>query len=359
MNITVNSKALAEELRLLNHIVPDKPTVPMLGSILVHADEELQFYATDFELGFRTSCAAQIVEGGKITLPGKKLAEIVEQLPDVDVQIVSERNQVRIVAGAFKSRLQTFDAEDFPLPPQMGDAEVFSLKTSALQSLVKQVSYAISEKKKHLVNGALLSLQGTVAALIATDGFRLSIATMLREDGANTSKIIPRKALDALCVEFSDETLDFAFTDKHLFFMSGDRLLVSRMLEGKFPKYENIIPRSNPLVAVCDRQALASVFRRVGLLAGDNLAVTVDLQPDILNLQAASAETGDAFENVKVSYSGNSPLRFSVNWKFMLEFLDAATGSTITLACKDAESPILLSDGTAFINVIMLIRTNT
>ena len=350
MRVVINSQLLAQELRLLNTIAPVKPALPILTNTLITANDALTFAATDLEIGFLTTCRAQIVEPGTITLPVKRLLDIIEQTTG-DVQISSEKHHVFIQSGAFKSRLQALQPEDFPtLPTVTGD--ITTLHTATLQAMIGRVRYAVAEGGKYTVNGALLKLTEQGGALVATDGKRLALTTGLRA-GA-TSVIVPAKALDALAI-FSEPEVAFSQSDRHLFFQAGNRLLISRTLEAQFPAYERILPRDNDKVAVVERAALSAALRRVGLLSEDNKACYLSFSAEGIDLTSSSAEAGDAAERVAAQYEGD-PLRVCCSWRYLLDFLEAASGQTVTVSLKDVNSAILLTDGDNYIAVVMAMR---
>lgn len=354
MNTVVNSQALAHELRLINQIAPVKPGLPILKNVLLQAEGTLYLYATDLEIGLSTQCRAEVIEPGQVTLPAKHFLDIVEQLPDADVRIAHDGKHVHILSGAFRSRLQSLPPDDFPSLPTI-EGEVTTFDAASLQAMVKRVRYAVSDKNKHVMNGALFSLQEKTAVLVATDGKRLTLASMSRS-GAESSAIIPAKALDALSI-FSGGQMSFSQGAQHLFFQGDGRLLFSRMLDGQFPAYERIIPQENDLRAEVDRAALAAALRRVGLASEESAAVVLAFSPEGLDITASSAEVGDAAEQVAIRYDG-ATLRVRCNWRHVLDFLEAAVGQTIMVALKDEKSPMLLKDGDQYWCVILLMRNS-
>jgi DNA polymerase-3 subunit beta len=355
VNAIVNSQQLAAELRLLNKVVPEKPSLPVLTHVLVRAEGgELGFFGTDMEVGFRTRCPADVHEQGAVTLPAQRLLALVEQLPDGDVQIQTSGPHVHVSSEAFKSRLQTFSVEDFPTAPEVG-GECATLSTVALQTMIAKTRYAVTEKSRHVSNGSLLSLSEKFCAMVATDGKCLSISTMAPAVGAQSDTILPAKALDALTAMFTGEQLVFSKTDRHLFFASRERLLISRQLEGQFPAYEKIIPHDTNKHAVISRSRLASALRRVGVLAENNQAAYFAFSDGRLTVTSSSADAGDAAEDVPITYTGD-PLKLCCNWKYVLDFLEAAAADSVTIECKSTTTPMLLSEGITFINVIMTMR---
>lgn len=354
MNITVNSTALVQELRLLNHVVPAKPTLPILGNLLLRAEmETLTFSATDLEVSFKTSCRASVTEPGAMTIPAKRLLDLVEQMPDGDVQIVADKSFVRILSGAFKSRLQTMPVDDYPSLP-LAEGERSSFSTSQLHTMIHRVRYAISDKTKYMISGALLTVD-KATALVATDGKRLAIAAAPLTPGPKRNVTLPSATLDALLALFTDEQLEFSHSARHLFFQTGDRLLVSRMIDGDFPKYERIIPKHNDKRAVIDRTQFMAALKRVSLLSEQNQAVFLSFEPSALHMTSSSADAGEAFERVNVKYDGPA-IKLCISWRYVLDFLEAATNGTTTLDFKDSSTPLLMTDGADFVNVVICMR---
>lgn len=353
MNFTVNSASLAEELRLLSKITPTKPVIPVLSNVLIRANDQLHMSVTDTEVGLSTTCAATINEPGAITLPAKKLLELVEQL-SADVTIVLEKGQIHVSSGSFKSRFQTLPASDFPPLPNV-TGETTLLSAASLKRLIDTTSYAITDKaQKYVLDGSLLSLAGTVMAMVATDGKRLSISTSSRVEGPESSVILPNKTLDLLFAH-CDQDIEFLHTDRHLFFVAGKRVLISRMLEGQFPKYERIIPRDCDKNIIVDRILLTSALRRVGVVSDDKQAVYLSIEPSLLTLTSRSAGVGDADEQVAIEYNGDA-VKTCVNGRYVLDFLEKAVERTISIGMKTENDPLLFTDGRSFINVILGMR---
>lgn len=355
MNFIVNSQLLAQELRLLAKIAPEKPAIAILSNVLLQAGDELHLTATNLEVGLHTECPASVALQGAVTLPAKKMLDLLEQLPNADVKIMLDRHHVFITCGAFKSRIQTMPADDFPVLPTV-DGQVTTLPAIALRSLITRTQYAIAEKSsKYTLDGSLLSLIDGVMAMVTTDGKRLSLSTSPRPPGPTGSLVIPSKTLEILLAYLSDDNVEFSQTDRHLFFQVGQRVLFSQMLDGKFPAYEAIIPRDNTNVAVVERSTLMAALKRVLLMSEDNKAVFFAFTQGACSLSSSSATLGEADEAVSLKYTGND-LRVCVNGEFVLDFLSAAIGQTVTIAMKDQTSAMLLTDGNDFMNVVMVMR---
>lgn len=356
MNLTCNSQRLAAELRLLNKIVPTKPAIQILSHVLLEADGGgFSLYATDLELGLLTTCPARVHEPGRAALPVAKLLALVEQFPDSDVSIAVLGQFIVIQCGAFKSKLQTSDADDFP-DRAVPDGLTNTLDADALRQLIASTRYAVaSTSNKYVLRGALLTLSGPVAAMVATDSKRLVLATRPRV-GDDAKAIIPSKTLDALTNQGNVGDIEFTVGAKHLFFRANGRLLISRMVEGEFPKYERVIPQSNDKVITVDKDTLAAALRRVSVVASEeNNPVFFQISPGNVELSASAVDVGSADEKIAVEYEG-PPLKVCANGNYLLDFLSAAQGQVITLALKDAKTAMLLTDGSDHVAVVMLLK---
>lgn len=355
MRLIVNSQLLATELRLLNKVVPSKPTLAILSHALFTADGgTLSLHATDLEISLGTSCPASVQVPGAVALPVTKFLALVEQFSDADVEIVADRHQVLVACGAFKSRLQALPVTDFPVLPAL-DGAATMLDAAMLRRLIAKTRYAVtSVGSKYVLQGALLTLQGEVAAMVATDSKRLALATM-RSDGNELRMLIPVKMLDMLAGQADEGDLEVTIGARHLFFSIGGRLLLSRMIDGEFPKYERIIPQNNDKVVTVDRGAFQAALKRAVLIAEESAAVYLSLTSGLMELSTASAEVGSADEALRVGYAAE-PLKICVNGRYALDFLDASTAPTIMIHLKDALGAALFTEGNDHVAVIMLMR---
>jgi len=350
MNVTVNAQSLAADMKVLSKIAASKPTIPITGHVLLRAEgaQNLYIAATDLEIALSTDCVAEVHETGSITLPAKMLLDVLERMPNGDINI----NNGRLTAGNYKSRLSSMHPDDFPpMPDVVG--EPAKLSARALRLLIERTRYSISEKaQQHAMMGALLTLTKNVMAMVSTDGKRLSIATATREDGPEYQVIIPTKTLDALLAQPPLGDVYFSRGDRHLFFQYERRLLISRMLDGEFPRYQRIIPTENNHRAVMPKGLFAAAINRVGLVSD---VISLSFSTGRVTLSARSTEFGDANEVVEATYGGPD-LRITVCWKYLMDFLEHGAENTATVNLKDLKTPLLLTDGSDFINVVMTIR---
>src|SRR3954469_2862521 len=204
MELVVRKTDLLRELQLMQGIVERKNTIPILANVLMEAtDGEVKMLATDLEVGLRSRCDATVTKRGSLTLPAKKLYEIVKALPDTEVTIEADRSGVKATADSFDSRMQTLPREDFPTLPEASGAPGATLPRDVLKQMVGKTQFAITgEDTRYFLNGALFILRPDVMNLVATDGHRLALVSVPRAAGADNGRseeevrvILPRKTL--------------------------------------------------------------------------------------------------------------------------------------------------------------------
>lgn len=357
MNVVVNSQRLAAELRLLNKVVPNNPAIAILSHVLIDAQQgELKFYATDLEVGLATSCHAQTHEAGRVALPVEKLSSMIEQCPDADVVIAADTTGAKLQCGNFRSRLQVLPHVDFPTQPTI-DPTSCVVSADSLRAMIEKVRTSISTTGgKFVLQGALLKVQQQIAAMVATDSRRLTIAMSNSAEG-EAQAILPLKVLELLASQTSSQSVQIAITERNLQFTVEGRTIFSRVLDGKFPAYERIIPSENEKKVLVSRNILMAALKRVILAADGNRAVNFTLSTNTLTLNSASFDIGSAEESVAAQYEGEK-LQVVLNGNFMLDFLDVSQHESITIALKDPKSAALLTDGDDHLGVVMTMTRN-
>src|SRR5262245_38677682 len=369
MELVVRKNDLLRELQLFQGMVERQTTIPILANALMDAKgEELTMLATDLEVGLRSKCAATIAKGGSVTLPAKKFYEIVKSLPDTDIRIADDKNGVKISADHFESRMQTLPREDFPALPEPGGAAQTTLQRSAVKEMVSKTQFAITgEDTRYFLNGALFVLRPGDMSLVATDGHRLALVSMTRNGGTKsadeTKAIFPKKTLGELArllMEGEGEDLSYERGENHLFFNVGERLLISRMIDGQFPAYERVIPKANDKHIEFERDRLTNAVKRVALLSNErSRAVKIQIDKGKVDVTSSSPDLGEARETLAVDYSG-APMQICFNAQYVIDFLAAVTCDIVSLDLKDEVSQAVMkpvgAEGYDYTYVIMPMR---
>jgi DNA polymerase III subunit beta len=368
MELSVSKADLLRELQFFQGIVERKNTIPILANVLLDAKgSEVRLAATDLEVGLKSRCAAKIEKAGSLTLPAKKLFEIVKALPDTDVTIQEDKNGVKVAAERFESRLQTMSRDDFPAMPDGADTAGTALPRETTRQMVAKTQFAITgEDTRYFLNGALLVLKPKEMSMVATDGHRLALVTAPREaeaGGPDELRVIVQKKtlleLGRLLGEAGD-TVSFEKGENHLFFRFADRVLVSRMIDGQFPAYERVIPKGNDKAVEFDRDRLTNAVKRVALLANErSRSVKFQIEPGEVTVTSNSSEFGEAKEVIPVDYNG-AAVTICFNAQYVLDFLAVAETEIVVLQFKDEMSQAVMkpvgASGYDYTYVIMPMR---
>src|SRR5688572_13419194 len=304
MEFTVRKFDLLQELTLIQGVVERKTTIPILANVLVRAEGgELRIAATDLEIGLKSVCVSKTTVPGTITLPAKRLFEIVRALPDKEIKFKrGEANWVSVTCGTSRFRIAGLPQEDFPSLPEP-KAVTGKIPADVLAKLITRTIFAIStEDSKYTLSGALLLLKPGSITMVATDGHRLAHvekSEALEDVSEEIRVLIPKKAMAELVRMVSEggegDQVGFSRDDNHLFFDLGKRLLVARMLTGQFPNYEAVLPRNNDRTFAVDREEITAVVRRVAILSDErSRTVKMALGNGTLEVTASHSELGEA-----------------------------------------------------------------
>jgi DNA polymerase-3 subunit beta len=368
MELAVRKNDLLKELSLLQGIVERKNTIPILANVLIEAgSNQLSLLATDLDVGLRSQCDAVVSKPGTLTLPAKKLFEIVNALPETEIRISEDKNgkSVTISADRFESRMQTLPPGEFPTPPDDAGAARAALPGAALKRMISHTRFAItSEDTRYFLNGAQLVLQPDALSMVATDGHRLAFLRVLEAPGGTVTKsevLLPRKTLNEIArLIDGGETIEFSQGENHLFFRAGSRLLISRKIDANFPAYERVIPKSNDKTIEFDRDRLASAVRRVRLLSNErSKAVKFVIGKDQVEITSSTPDVGEAHEVLPVDYGGPA-LQICFNADYVDNFLGVVETENVLLEFKDEMSQAVVkpvgAEGYEYTYVIMPMR---
>ena len=355
MELVVRKNDLLRELQLFQGIVERKNTIPILANVLMEAvGDEVRFLATDLEVGLRSRCSASVAKSGALTLPAKKLYEIIKALPETDVRIEEETGSVKVAADRFDSRMQTLPREDYPAVPESSGKGLATLPRAALREMVAKTQFAITgEDTRYFLNGALFVLRPDSMTLVATDGHRLALVSVPREQatGKGAAKepdevraILPKKTLWELgrLLADGDEYIRYERGENHLFFEVGGRMLISRMIDGQFPAYERVIPKGNDKHVEFERERITNAVRRVALLSNErSRAVKFTIDSGKAEVASSSPEFGEAREILPIEYAG-APVQICFNAQYVLDFLNVVDTDSVRLELKDEVSQAVM-----------------
>jgi DNA polymerase-3 subunit beta len=349
MDLTLNRSTLLEELQLLQGVLERRTTIPILSNVLLTAEgDQLQIAATDLDVTVFSRCAANIRREGRATIQGKVFFDLVRSLPADTFDLTYLENRVEVRSGQFTSKLASLDPSDFPTLPQIPPAQGFALPLPLLQKIIDRSVFAVSSEEGHFqYNAALLVLGNGAVEMVATDGHRLAYVTSALSAGSPPfdQQLLPRKVLSQLRRFDGGEGTDvyLARGENHLAFRVGERTLISRLLESRFPQYERVLVRDNPHRLRVHRQEFTASVRRVALLASERThGIQLQVDADTIALASVGFDIGSGEEKIECEYRGE-PMKLLVNAQYVLDFLNAFGCERVEMQLRDADGPIVLT----------------
>ena len=349
MKFDCDVKTLAKALGAVVRVVPNRATLPILGHVLLDATAEgLTLTATDLEVGVRITVPAKVAEAGATTAPARLLTGAVGVLHGDRVTMALKENQLRISAGRSSTTLRTIEADEFPPGPQPVDGEAITLPREELLAAIEQVRPAVStDGARAVLTGVLFRLDGSRLVLVGTDGHRLVERQVRGIESAAETAIVPVKALAELGRAFKDETGDielrFAPARNQVFFRCGSSEVSSRLIDGQYPGYEQVIPKSAASVVQVTRADLVRAVRTVGVVAESMSARPVSLVIDasIIRLLSQVPEIGEAEAEVEADLDGKA-MWIALNSRVLLDALSAFDVERIEMWVSDSVAPALI-----------------
>jgi DNA polymerase-3 subunit beta len=364
MKIAVTKEALLEGLQRIQNVVSTRPTLPVLTNALLEADENgLRLTTTDLEVGIRCRIDARVEKQGAITLPARKLVSIIRELPNSEIVIeVDAKNAASIRCGASFFKIFGLPREEYPPFPIFNEPQSLSIKQSELKDGLRKTSYAISgDEARYVLNGILFSLADNKLTLVATDGRRMALFDSDLEFPQSHERdfILPTKAVTELQRLLSEEGEVVISTSENLvsFELNGAQL-VSKLVEGTYPNYRQVIPGEATERVTLEREALYNCVRRVSLLSTDKTSsVRLALTKNNLDISANTPDVGEAKESMSIPYRGRD-LTIAFNPEFLMDPLRNLPNDEIFLELIDEMSPGVIKIPTPFLYVIMPMRVS-
>ncbi|HLB25255.1 MAG TPA: DNA polymerase III subunit beta [Nitrospirota bacterium] len=370
MKFAIKKEEFLKGLSRVQSVADRRNTVPILSNVLIESVEGgIAITATDLEIGLRGVYEAVVSEPGGVTLSARKLYEIVRELPEEDVSVESsESNWATIRSGSAVFKFTGLAKEEFPTLPEMEGADFVPVDAAAMRELIKKTIFAAGDNDtRYVLNGLYMILSREddtlTIQMVGTDGHRLAV--LRKKLGAKASvsgsAIVPKKSaseLKKLLDESEAEELQMAMSKNHIVFKIGSLYMVTRLIEGNYPNYEQVIPTQNDKAIIVDKAHLVSALRRVSLLSRERTnAVKFSFAGPKAVLSSQNPEMGEAREDVPVDYDG-SELEVGFNAKYLLDALSAMDQEKVRMIFKDSLSPCIItqSGGENYQCVVMPMR---
>jgi DNA polymerase-3 subunit beta len=350
MRFTITRQNLHHGLAAVSSSIPSKTTLPVLSNILFEtADDGVWMSGTDLDVSVRVKVPAEVQEAGSLTAPGKKLQEITRELPDQPVEISTRGDQIELQCGRSRFKLNGLPAEEFPSLPGVDFESAVAISGADLQRLIHHTSFAVStEESRPILNGVLWELRDGSMRMVATNGHRLARMGVATGPSSITSTdfIVPPAALQQVQRLFDeqdqvevawDRAGDGAARKNHLGFRSGATEVYTRLIEGSYPNYEQVIPKDNDKNAIVGRKALESAVRRMAVVASDQThRIRMTLEPDRVHLNVLTPDLGEGHDELELSFDGDS-LEIGFNAHYLLEVLRFMPTDDVKMTFKAPE----------------------
>ncbi len=342
MNFTITRQNLHQGLAAVSASIPTKTTLPVLSNILLEArDGGVWMSGTDLDVAVRVQVPADVEGTGSLTAPGKKLQEIARELPDQPVEVVARGDQLELKCGRSSFKLNGLPSEEFPSLPGVDFAKGWSILGSELQKLIHHTSFAVStEESRPILNGVLWELRDGRMQMVATNGHRLARMAVPAGPATTTSAdfIVPPAALQQVQRLFkAEDELEVARDGNHLGFRSAGTEVYTRLIEGTYPNYEQVIPKDNDKEATVEKSALESAVRRMAVVASDQThRIRLVFDEGRVHLNVLTPDLGEAEDELELDYAGEE-MEIGFNANYLLEVLRYMPTDDVKLTFKAPE----------------------
>ncbi|MCM2278006.1 MAG: DNA polymerase III subunit beta [Oligoflexia bacterium] len=351
MNFTIHRNPLLEALQKVQSVVEKRNTIQILGNILcVAKGNELSLCATDLEVGVKVVLPVETKQDGKITLSAKHFLDIVKELPDKPLHITRKDNSwIELVCGKSRFNIVSLSADEYPALPAFEDKSYFEARVEALAEMIDRTQFAVStDATRYHLNGVFFEpLENGIMRMTATDGHRLSFVdseVFMKMPELKRGIIIPKKGLSELrkLIAESGSSVGLAFERGYLFAKLNGSYLFIRLIDGEYPDYRLVIPKSTERTARMDHDVVSSALKRVSLLAHEkSRGVKLSIQSGTMMISSSNPDMGEARDEIDVDYSGEA-IEIGFNSKYLLECLAVMKTEKLEFHFKDRLSPGIL-----------------
>ena len=367
MRFTISREKLQEGLAAVASAVPSKTTLPVLANLLVQTTEKgIRISGTDLDIAVSTEVTADVEAAGAITIPARKLSEIARELPPAPVKISAAGDQrITLECGRSKFKLLGLPKSEFPSFPAVKFEKALRIPSGDLQKLISHTAFAAStEESRPILNGVLWELRPEHMRMVATNGHRLAKMDVPVKSAAGSTSdlIIPPKALEQIRRLFpAEEELEVAQGENHLGFRSPFTAVYTRLIEGPYPSYDQVIPRDNDKHAIIDKVAFTGALKRMSVVASDQThRIRLSFNSGMLKFSVSTPDLGEAQDELPVRYNGD-PLDIGFNAAYLLEILRYMPTEEIRVTFKAPERAATIepegwSDPSKYLCLLMPLR---
>ena len=349
MNIIINTEEFVHHLSKVVGVVDRKQTMPILGHVLVSGNSgEITITATDLEVQISSKFKANISDDFLITLPGRKLFDILRSLGNTELELSSDDDTILLKTAKSKFSLQQLPSNEFPLFENTEGDQTFSIKQQTLSDIFNKTQFAMAQQDvRFYLNGLLLEINPESLNVVGTDGHRLAktTTTLDKKSISEQSCIVPRKAIQELTRSLSDEKeCRVSFVDNQASFSFSQVSLTTKLIDGTFPDYNRVIPAETTTNIILDTKILKPALQRVSILANEKFrGVRIDIDNNKIIISSENPEQEQAVEDIDIDDT-NVKLSIGFNVSYLIDAVNACSGELVTLGVNDENTSALITD---------------
>ncbi|MGD8937284.1 MAG: DNA polymerase III subunit beta, partial [Thiogranum sp.] len=343
MKFTVDRETLLKPLQQVIGVVERRQTLPVLGNLLMVAGNNgLVITATDLEVEIQSRVGIEIDEPGEITLPARKLVDICKALPEgarIQFSITDQKAQIR--SGKSRFTLATLPAADFPLVETIKGDCSFTIPQNRLKELIERTQFSMAQQDvRYYLNGLMLEISNGLLRGVATDGHRLALCDMPVDIRVSETRqvIVPRKGIQELLrlLESNDELVQVDVGSNHIGISNADIRFSSKLVDGRFPDYDRVVPKGGDKLVLADRELLRQALSRTSILSNEKYrGIRLNLEKNIIKIQAHNPEQEEADEEFEVDYAG-AGLEIGFNVTYLLDVLSSVRSDHVEITLSDS-----------------------
>jgi len=356
MKLKIKKGDLLIGIQTVLGVISSRSTLPILSNILLEVNQnQLRLTSTDLDIGINCAVAVDAIETGSITLPAKRFSDIIKELPDEEINITTKKNNLAIIeTGNCQFKIMGLAAEEFPKLPEFKDKEIIAIEQGVLKEMISATSFAVSlDETRYILNGILFKIQNENLTLVATDGRRLALTERKLSTSINKTIeiIVPIKTIHELSRNLKEEgLLSMILGTNQVLFELSNVMIISRLIEGEFPDYRQVIPAVSSHKIKIDRQMFLLAIRRAALLTTpDYQAVKLEVFKNKLIISKTTPDVGESREEINAEYSGKE-LAIGFNPSYLIDVLKILADQTIEIEVTDTEKPgVVRSNGYVYI----------
>ncbi|MDD4557541.1 MAG: DNA polymerase III subunit beta [bacterium] len=345
----IEKSCLASTLQAIMRAVSNRSTQPILGNTLIEFEEgHLLFTGTDLEIGLKTAVKAQVESNGSVTVPAKLLYEIISNLPGEEIELCQEKeHELLVKQGKSKYSIRTLPASEYPLFPELEKGDICEIPAAILQQAIRQVIFASSQDEtRPILTGVLLEVEGNNINLAATDGHRLALRSISLPELSQEqiALIIPERTFNELSrlLSSGEGEVVIRVLSNQVAFIYNKIVLVSRIIEGKYPNYRQVIPGNLPSGTVASRDEITKAVKGAHILAKEGShVVKMSFSAERIAVTAVTQDVGDVYEEINAQYDGED-MDIAFNARYLLDILGNLDEEIVEIKTGTPLSPAII-----------------